>query len=51
MEPGNFHHIPVGAHHRFAAIEDTKLLEVSSPEIEDVVRVEDDFGREGTSDP
>lgn len=51
MEHGDSHRIPVGARHRFAAIEDTKLLEVSSPEIEDVVRVEDDYGREGTSEP
>ncbi len=51
MEHGDYHHIPVGARHRFAAVEDTKLLEVSSPELTDVVRVEDDFGREGTSEP
>ncbi|MEE9472430.1 MAG: cupin domain-containing protein [Acidimicrobiia bacterium] len=50
MEHGDFHRIPVGARHRFAAIEDTRLVEVSSPEIEDVVRVEDDFGREGTTE-
>ncbi|MEE8490562.1 MAG: cupin domain-containing protein [Acidimicrobiia bacterium] len=50
MEHGDSHRIPVGARHRFAAIEDTRLVEVSSPEIEDVVRVEDDFGREGTTE-
>ena len=50
MEQGDSHRIPVGARHRFAAIEDTRLVEVSSPEIEDVVRVEDDFGREGTTE-
>ena len=51
MEHGDSYRIPVGARHRFAAIEDTRLVEVSSPEIEDVVRVEDDFGREGTTEP
>ena len=51
MEQGDSARVPVGARHRFAATEDTKLVEVSSPEIEDVVRVEDDFGRAGTSEP
>ncbi len=51
MEDGDSHRIPVGARHRFSAVKDTKLVEVSSPEIEDVVRVEDDFGREGTNEP
>ena len=27
------------------------LVEVSTPELDDVIRVEDDFGREGTSAP
>jgi hypothetical protein len=26
------------------------LVEVSTPELDDVVRLEDDFGREGTSE-
>ena len=51
MQHGDSQHIPAGARHRFAAIDDTKLLEVSTPEIQDVVRVEDDFGREGTNAP
>lgn len=51
MEHGDSRRIPVGARHRFTAVEDTTLLEVSSPEIEDVVRLEDDFGREGTTAP
>ena len=38
-----------GRKHRFIAIEDTDLVEVSSPEIDDVVRLEDSYGREGTS--
>ena len=42
---------PVGRRHRFEAIERVELVEVSTPELDDVVRVEDDFGREGTSNP
>ncbi len=32
--------------HRITAIEDSIILEVSTPELDDVVRVEDDYGRE-----
>jgi mannose-6-phosphate isomerase len=32
-------------------VDDVELIEVSTPELDDVVRVEDDFGREGTSAP
>jgi mannose-6-phosphate isomerase len=48
---GDTSHIPVGRRHRFEAIERVELVEVSTPELGDVVRVEDDFGREGTSNP
>ena len=48
---GETSHIPVGRRHRFEAIERVELVEVSTPELGDVVRVEDDFGREGTSNP
>ena len=51
LGPGEARHVPVGRRHRFEAIERTELFEVSSPELDDVVRVEDDFGREGTSAP
>ncbi len=40
-----------GRRHRFIAVEATDLFEVSSPEIDDVVRLEDSYGREGTSAP
>jgi mannose-6-phosphate isomerase-like protein (cupin superfamily) len=43
--------VPTGRIHRYAAIEPTDLLEVSTPELDDVVRLEDDYGREGTSAP
>jgi mannose-6-phosphate isomerase-like protein (cupin superfamily) len=34
-----------GRRHRFVAVEDTDIFEVSSPEIDDVVRLEDRYGR------
>jgi mannose-6-phosphate isomerase-like protein (cupin superfamily) len=44
-EPGYCLRIPPGTKHRLEAIEDTTLFEVSTPELEDVVRLEDDYGR------
>ena len=38
-----------GTVHRISAIEDTTIVEVSTPELDDVVRLEDRYGREGTS--
>ena len=32
--------------HRMSGIEDTEVIEVSTPELDDVVRIQDDFGRE-----
>jgi oxalate decarboxylase/phosphoglucose isomerase-like protein (cupin superfamily) len=40
-----------GRRHRMVAVEDTDILEASSPEIDDVVRLEDRYGRQGTSAP
>jgi hypothetical protein len=40
-----------GTVHRVTALEDTTILEVSTPQIDDVVRLEDLYGREGTSEP
>jgi mannose-6-phosphate isomerase len=40
-----------GTVHRVRALEDTTILEVSTPELGDVVRLEDRYGREGTSEP
>ena len=37
--------IPANAIHRLEAYEDTEIIEVSTPELDDVVRVEDDYGR------
>ena len=45
-----FHYVP-GTVHRVTALEDTTILEVSTPHLDDVVRLEDAYGREGTSAP
>jgi mannose-6-phosphate isomerase-like protein (cupin superfamily) len=51
ITPGDaFHYVP-GTVHRVKALEDTLIIEVSTPQLEDVVRLEDDYGREGTSEP
>ena len=45
-----FHYTP-GTVHRITAVEDTTILEVSTPHLDDVVRLADSYGREGTSAP
>jgi mannose-6-phosphate isomerase len=45
MEPDRSYRIEPMTVHRMEAAEDTTLIEVSTPETEDVVRVEDDYGR------
>jgi mannose-6-phosphate isomerase len=45
-ERGQAYTIPPGTRHRVSATEDCRLIEVSTPELDDVVRYEDDFGRE-----
>lgn len=37
--------------HRVTALEDTLILEVSTPHLDDVVRLEDRYGRAGTTQP
>lgn len=44
-QPGQAVSIPPGTVHRMEAIEDSVLLEVSTPELDDVVRLEDRYGR------
>jgi len=44
-QPGYCLRIPPLTKHRLEAIEDTTLFEVSTPELEDTVRLEDDYGR------
>jgi mannose-6-phosphate isomerase-like protein (cupin superfamily) len=40
-----------GTVHRVTALDDTTIFEVSTPQLDDVVRLEDAYGREGTSQP
>ena len=49
--PGDAFHIRPGTLHRLTAIEDTLVIEVSTPHLDDVVRLGDSYGREGTSAP
>jgi mannose-6-phosphate isomerase len=49
-EGASFRYRP-GTVHRVTALEDTTILEVSTPHLDDVVRLEDAYGREGTSAP
>ena len=51
MKPGDVFHITPGTLHRMTAIEDCDIVEVSTPELDDVVRLEDRYGRAGTSQP
>jgi len=45
MEPGQSVHITPKTIHRMTAIEDSDIFEVSTPELHDVVRLEDRYGR------
>ena len=47
--PGAAFRYRPGTVHRITAVEDTTILEVSTPHLDDVVRLEDGYGREGTS--
>jgi mannose-6-phosphate isomerase-like protein (cupin superfamily) len=49
LRAGQAFHIPPRMIHRMEAIQDSDIAEVSTPEIHDVVRLEDRYGRAGTS--
>jgi mannose-6-phosphate isomerase-like protein (cupin superfamily) len=51
LSPGDTVHIRPRTVHRMTGIEDCDILEVSTPELDDVVRLEDRYGRQGTSKP
>ena len=51
LGPGEHRRVRTGRIHRYEAIERCELVEVSTPELDDVIRLEDDFGREGTNAP
>ncbi len=46
MLPGERVHVTPKTVHRMTAIEDSDIFEVSTPELHDVVRLEDRYGRE-----
>lgn len=51
LEPHEPFHITPGLRHRMTALSDCDIVEVSTPELDDVVRLEDRYGRTGTSTP
>ena len=51
IRAGDAFRFPPGTVHRVTALEDTLVLEVSTSHLDDVVRVEDRYGREGTAAP
>lgn len=48
--PGSAFRLAPGTVHRLRALEDSLLLEVSTPDLDDVVRLEDRYGRVGSSE-
>jgi mannose-6-phosphate isomerase-like protein (cupin superfamily) len=51
ITPGACFRFRPGTVHRVTALEDTTILEVSTPQLDDVVRLEDRYGRERTVEP
>ncbi len=45
MTPGERVHITAKTVHRMTALDDCDIIEVSTPELDDVVRLEDRYGR------
>ena len=50
MNEGESYHVTPRLVHRMVAVTDVDILEASTPELTDVVRLEDRYGRAGTSD-
>jgi mannose-6-phosphate isomerase-like protein (cupin superfamily) len=48
MRCGQAHHVPARRKHRMIALEDCDVFEVSTPQLDDVVRLEDSYGRAGS---
>ena len=51
LGPGESYRIRPGVRHRMSAEVSSDLVEVSTPELDDVVRLEDRYGRAGTTEP
>jgi mannose-6-phosphate isomerase-like protein (cupin superfamily) len=47
VKPGESYRISAGTKHRMTAVADCDVLESSTPELDDVVRLEDRYGRAG----
>jgi len=47
LNSGECLHLPALTRHRLTALETSDIFEVSTPELDDVVRLEDDHGRIG----
>ena len=45
FRPGDVFRVRPGTRHRMEALEDSEIFEVSTPELDDVVRLEDRYGR------
>ena len=51
LRAGESFRITPGTIHYMEAVTDVDVLEASTPELDDVVRIKDRYGREGTSNP
>ena len=51
LNAGVVFHVAPGEIHRMVAVTDCRLLEVSTNHLDDVVRLEDRYGRTGTNAP
>ena len=51
LKLGESFRITPGTVHQMIAVTDCDVLEVSTPELDDVIRLSDKYGREGTSAP
>ena len=51
LNAGEVFHLGPGTVHRMGATSDCRLLEVSTNHLDDVVRLEDRYGRQGTTAP
>ena len=51
LQVGDAFRITPGTVHFMEAVTDCDVLEASTPELDDIVRIKDRYGREGTSNP
>lgn len=50
LRAGDEHHIAPGTRHRMEALSDCEVFEVSTPHLDDVVRLDDAYGRADAPD-